>query len=117
MRTMWWGGQGREVHETRCLWCETVTKTETEFYALSLAVTQNSSLTNALRNFRYVAARSRARVRFTHAVHCRSAASAAGQGQLSLKSREMLCCQQWCRCGADADMAGLIMDICFVSVS
>jgi hypothetical protein len=43
--------QGREVHETRCLWCETVTKTETEFYALSLAVTQNSSLTNALRNF------------------------------------------------------------------
>ena len=40
------------MHETRCLWCETVTKTETEFYALSLAITQNSSLTNALRSFR-----------------------------------------------------------------
>ena len=44
--------QGREVHETRCLCCETVTKNETDFYALSLAITQNSSLTHALRSFR-----------------------------------------------------------------
>jgi hypothetical protein len=44
--------QGREVHETRCLCCEAVTTSETVFYHLSLAITQNSSLTSILRDFR-----------------------------------------------------------------
>ena len=45
--------QGKEVHETRCLQCETVTTSENVFYHLSLAITQNSSLTACLRNFRW----------------------------------------------------------------
>ena len=44
--------QGREVHETQCLGCETVTRTDVVFYHLSLAIEQHSSLTHCLRQFR-----------------------------------------------------------------
>mmetsp|Transcript_9479 Transcript_9479/g.28514 ORF Transcript_9479/g.28514 Transcript_9479/m.28514 type:complete len:389 (-) Transcript_9479:354-1520(-) len=40
--------QGREVHETQCLGCETVTRSEEPFFNLSLPVGQNSSLTHCL---------------------------------------------------------------------
>jgi hypothetical protein len=44
--------QGREAHETQCLGCETVTRTDVVFYHLSLAIEQHSSLTHCLRQFR-----------------------------------------------------------------
>ncbi len=44
--------QGRLVNETRCLHCETVTSREEVFMDLSLEISQNSSLTSCLRNFR-----------------------------------------------------------------
>lgn len=43
--------QGRWVNETRCLCCETLTRTEQTFYELQLDISQNSSVTSCLKHF------------------------------------------------------------------
>ncbi len=42
------GLQGREVHETHCLGCETIAHSEEPFFNLSLPVEHNCSLTHCL---------------------------------------------------------------------